>query len=153
LEIKNEVQFNYFIQPICIADKNSSIAQVSQGIVIGFEIITDSNGNKTKSVSDVAKKLEIPIRNYQDCIKNSSAHKYIASARMFCGGPADGRGVCSGDAGGGVYVLHNGQFYLRGITSATLRNNKSGCDVDRDAIFTDVTKFHDWINREIGKSN
>jgi len=153
LELKNEVRFNKFIQPICIADKNSSIAQASQGIVIGFAIITDSNGSKTKSISDVAKKLEIPIHNYQDCIKNSSDHKHIASARMFCGGPADGRGICTGDNGGGVYVLYNGKFYLRGITSASLYNNRLECDTHKQAVFTDVPRFYDWINGEIGESN
>jgi len=153
LELKNEVRFNYFIQPICIADDESEITQTSYGIVVGFGIITDSNESKTTSLSDVAKKLEIPIHNYQDCIKNSSDHKHIASARMFCGGPADGRGVCSGDGGGGVYVKYNNAFYLRGITSASLPNNKGECDTYKEAIFTDATKFYKFIKRSIGKSN
>jgi len=153
LELKNDVQFNNFIQPICLADDETEITQFPIGTVVGFGIITDLNKNKMTSISNVAKKLEIPFRNYHDCSKESPVHRDFISARMFCGGPADGRGVCRGDGGGGVYVLYNEKFYLRGLTSSTLLNDDYKCDTHKQALFTDITMFYDWINGEIGGSH
>jgi len=141
LELTNEVQFNNYIRPICLADDESDMAEISTGTVIGFGIT--ENG----TISDVAKKLEIPITDYHSCTENSLDHQRIASVKTFCGGPADGRGVCNGDSGGGVYVKHNDIFYLRGLASSSLINNNFECDTLRQAIFTDVLQYYDWIMR------
>jgi len=139
LELANEVQFHNFIRPICLADEDSPIVQAPNGTVVGF------GKTETGSLSDVAKKLEIPIRDYHSCTANGSDHGYFASARTFCGGPANGTGVCKGDSGGGVYVVHNKTFYLRGLVSNSLINDANECDVYQEAIFTDVTQYYDWI--------
>jgi len=142
LELDDEVQFSNFIRPICLANERSEISQASVGTVVGF------GKTETGEISNIANKLDMPIRIYHDCTKNSENHRNLVSARTFCGGPVDGRGVCSGDSGGGVYVLHNGQFYLRGLVSATLLNNYLECDVYKEAIFTDVMRFYDWIKSD-----
>ena len=139
LELVNEVQFNKFIRPICIADRKSEVAKAQSGTVVGFG--KTENGR----ISDIANKLDIPIYDYLNCTEHSEQHRSLVSHRTFCGGPADGRGVCLGDSGGGVYVSHNRRFYLRGLVSASLFNAVQQCDVDRDAIFTDATKFYGWI--------
>ena len=139
LELVNEVQFNKFIRPICIADRKSEVAKAQSGTVVGF--------GKTESgiISDIANKLEIPIYDYLNCTKHSEQHRTLVSARTFCGGSADEHGVCSGDSGGGVYAPHNRRFYLRGLVSASLYDIFLNCDVYEKAIFTDVTKFYDWV--------
>jgi len=147
LELANEVQFNNYIRPICLADEESEVAKTTSGTVVGFGL----NGNGT--LSDIANKLEVPIRSYHRCTSYSRDHHSYISYRTFCGGPADGRGVCSGDSGGGVYVLHNDQFYLRGLVSASLMNNLNQCDIHKEAIFTDVTKYYDWIERSASSSS
>ena len=139
LELVNEVQFDKFIRPICIADRKSEVAKARSGTVVGFGI------TETGRISDVANKLDIPIYDYHNCTEHNIDHRCLVSARTFCGGPADGSGVCLGDSGGGVYVPDNRRFYLRGIVSASLFNAVLQCDVDREAIFTDVTRFYDWI--------
>jgi len=139
LELANEVQFNNYIRPICLADYESEVAETSTGTVVGF------GKTENESNSDIARKLEISIRDYAKCATTSSDHQTFATARMFCGGPADGRGVCDGDSGGGVYVLHDKIFYLRGLVSSSLVNNKLECDTHQQAVFTDVTQYYDWI--------
>jgi len=137
------VQFNNFIRPICIANEESELAQALRGMVVGFGF------NENRILSDIANKLEVPIRSYHLCTSYSRDYHSFISSRTFCGGPADGRGVCDGDSGSGVYVLYNDQFYLRGLVSASLVNEYNQCDIHKEAIFADVTKYYDWIKSHV----
>jgi len=67
------------------------------------------------------------------------------SARSFCGGYANGTGICTGDAGSGLIIAHEGIHYLRGIVSTSLMNEHGECDKNKHSIFTDVLSFYDWI--------
>ena len=145
LELVNEVQFSKYIRPICIANSSSEVAKAQSGTVVGF------GKTETGRISDIANKLDIPIYDYQNCTKHSERHHGLVSARTFCGGTADGKGVCMGDSGGGVYVKHNGRSYLRGLVSASLYDDVQDCDVYEKAIFTDVTEYYDEIKN--GKWN
>jgi len=139
LELVNEVQFNNFIRPICLVDDESEIAEASNGIVVSF------GQTENKTLSDIANKLDISIRDYHSCSKYSEDRETFASSRTFCGGPADRRGVCSGDSGSGLYVKYNDIFYLRGLVSSILVNKNFECDTHRQAVFTDVPQYYDWI--------
>ncbi|XP_070504773.1 transmembrane protease serine 9-like [Chironomus tepperi] len=142
LELDSEITFNNYIQPICLAQPESSVASNSSGVVIGF------GRSENKGIEDVAKILEIPLIDYHKCSEGED-HRHLISPRTFCGGTKDGRGVCDGDSGSGVYVKHNGRTYLRGIVSSSL-STVYECDVNKYAVFTEVTKFYDWINYENG---
>ena len=48
--------------------------------------------------------------------------------------------------------MHNGQFYLRGLVSASLMNQVNQCDIHKEAIFTDVTKYYDWIKSSVSSA-
>jgi len=142
LELVNEVKFSNYIRPICLADEYSEVAEASHGTVVGFGIT--NNG----TLSDIANKLDISFNDYHNCTLTNPDHQAFASARTFCGGPADGRGVCDGDSGSGVYVQHKDAFYLRGLVSNSLvDNNTMECDTHKQAIFTDVTQYYEWIDR------
>ena len=67
------------------------------------------------------------------------------TARTFCGGPGDGRGICVGDSGSGLYVLYNNRYYLRGIASAAAATNVNDCDINTFSVFTDAKDFCGWI--------
>jgi len=142
LELYDEV---LNIQPICLAGAQSLIHHASNGIAVGFGMT--ANGNYAK----IAQKLNIPIYAYHNCTRNINDifMRSLVSPRTFCGGPGDGRGVCQGDSGSGVYVYHNGQFYLKGIVSVALPGNVNICNVKMQAVFTDITRFYDWIKKEI----
>jgi len=141
LELANDIQFDNFIRPICLADDESEVAEALHGTVVGFGF------NENRTLSDIANKLDISIRDYHSCTLISPDHQTFASFRTFCGGPADGRGVCDGDSGSGVYVLHDGAFYLRGLVSSSLINDNNECDTHKQAVFTDVTQYYEWIKR------
>ena len=146
LELENEIRFTNFIQPICLNDSESLIAVTTDGIVAGF------GRTENRKYSNVAKKLEIPILSYHNCTKNKRKLHQFVSARTFCGGPGDGRGVCDGDSGSGLYVTYGDSYYLRGIVSASLMNTVNECNVDTFAVFTDAAKHTEWI-RSFGNPN
>lgn len=47
---------------------------------------------------------------------------------------------------GGAFVIETGgKSYIRGIVSAAIRDEAQTCDHRQYAVFTDVTRFNDWI--------
>ena len=40
----------------------------------------------------------------------------------------------------------------RGLVSASLTNEFNHCDTYKEAIFTDVTKYYDWILQKVGSA-
>ena len=138
LELLNEVQFDNYIRPICLANDKSEVAKVSIGTVVDFG--QTENGTP----SGIANKLDISIYDFHNCASTSYDQQTFANPRTFCGGAADG--ICNGDSGSGVYVLYNETFYLRGLVSS-LANNQSDCNNHQQAVFTDVTQYYDWIKR------
>jgi secreted trypsin-like serine protease len=144
LELEDEV---INIQPICLADDKSEIHRAINGTAIGYGM-TETGQNAL-----IAKKLNIPIYDYYNCTRfsnNSFLHE-LMTPKTFCGGPDDSKAVCVGDSGSGVYVQQNGRFYLKGIVSNELPGEINQCDVKKPTIFTDVTRFYDWIKRETNR--
>lgn len=69
-----------------------------------------------------------------------------------------GSSVCDGDSGGGMFFARDGHYFIRGITSVAVTNNKVGirqCDPSQYFLFTDVSYLYDWIYDQIigGKHN
>ena len=117
----------------------STVSAASTGVAVGFGI------TENRSLANVAKTLNVPIKNYHECTKNGDRLKYLLSARTFCGGPGNGKGICEGDSGSGLYVINNGRYYLKGLVSASFMNFINECDVDSFGIYTEVTEYCGWI--------
>ncbi|XP_070493055.1 uncharacterized protein [Chironomus tepperi] len=138
LVVDREVTLSEYIQPICIIQATSA----STGVVVGYGVSEDG----TKKHENIPKILETPIHSNKDCFKNNEALAGLSSGRTFCGGTGTGIGVCRGDSGSGLIVTDGTTYYLRGIVSSSLIGGPYGCDVDTYSVFTDVTKYIDWIN-------
>lgn len=135
--IEDEVPFNKFIKPICMA---SSDMEVTEGYVTGW----GKSEDETKNHENIPKELKLPIWKNEDCYRESIEFAAISSKRTICAGNRDGSGVCNGDSGGGMYIESNGVFFIRGIISASLL--KAGkCDVSNYASYTDVVQYKSWI--------
>lgn len=96
----------------------------------------------------------------------------VASFRTFCAGGSK-KGPCTGgpqkwnlndttsnllldlysDSGAGFFVKIDDAWTLKGITSAGPLNPLGGCDAERYTVFTDVYKFHEWIQGIIDGKN
>lgn len=54
--------------------------------------------------------------------------------------------VLTGDSGGGLFVNYKNRFYAKGIVSASLLDEDFlSCNVTNYAIYTNVSKFCEWI--------
>ena len=142
LILESEIEFTKFIQPICIAEPTSGIIEPLHGTVVGFGRM----GNR--QYADIAQKLNISIISYLKCSQISKDIHSVLTSRAFCGGTTEGRGVCDGDSGGGVYVVKNQQFYLYGIVSSALMSKVNQCDTSTYSIFTNVEDFFYWIKSD-----
>jgi secreted trypsin-like serine protease len=120
----------------------SNIEYLTNGFVVGF----GKSEDETKSHENIPKILGTPIHTNENCFLANRELVLLSSKRTFCAGSGTGVGVCNGDSGSGLFVQQNGHYYLRGIVSSSLRNDKLGCDVDTYAVFTDCLKFNDWVN-------
>jgi len=139
LELEEKVQFSDYILPVCLAEDDTELVLNTLGYVAGF------GGHETPTKFDVARFLPTPIYSFRKCTK-SRDYRRLMSARSFCGGYANGTGICTGDAGSGLIIAHEGIHYLRGIVSRSLMNEYGECDKNKRSIFTDVLSFYDWIN-------
>ena len=143
LVLENQVLFSSTIQPICgIRNQNSNIARIKKGFVVGYGRSED----KSKVHENIPKIIETPIHTNENCFLENHSLIKLSSSRTFCGGTGNGTGVCNGDSGSGLIVTDGNTFYLRGIVSSSLVGGPYGCNVDTYSVFTDVTKYVDWIN-------
>lgn len=58
----------------------------------------------------------------------------------------------SGDSGNSLFMSYNGKYYATGIMSGSLLNNDFICDVSRPQIYTDISKFYNWIIETVEKT-
>jgi V8-like Glu-specific endopeptidase len=59
-------------------------------------------------------------------------------------------GVCQGDSGSGIFVERDGKIVLLGVTSAVdVKENKKVADCNRNAYFSSLKYFHQWISQNI----
>lgn len=140
---ENKIHFDDFIQPICLWDSGKE-PTVTEGIVTRWSKTEDA----AKVYENKPKMIVATIRNDEYCIFDDKAIHDLSSKRTFCGGLRNGSGVCSGDNGGGLFINVGGVFYLSGISSFLIA--ESSCDVSKNAVFTNVPKFGDWIKKTIG---
>ena len=136
LELEHEIQFTNFIQPICLA--HPDLNSVTTGFVAGF------GKSEEGHVVNIARTVTVPIHDNKVCAE-SKDHETILGARSFCGGSADGVGVCEGDSGSGLIIKKDGIHFIRGIVSASLYAPLYGCNVQAYSVFTDISKFLSWV--------
>lgn len=119
----------------------SNAAAIRIGLVVGY----GKSENQLKIHEETPKIIEVPIHENEDCFLQFPDLARISSKKTFCGGHANGTGVCLGDSGSGLVVFYNGTYYFRGIVSSSIRTLKMTCDLNQYSVFTDVLKFIEWI--------
>ena len=141
LILEDEIDFNYYIQPVCMTRIGKDILSYTEGIIVGFGKSEDS-----KSHQNVPMKANTPIRTASECYEEFPNLVNISTQRTFCGGFANGTGSCTGDSGGGLTIVSGGRHFLRGVISASLYDQKYGCDVNSYSIFTDMRFYVKFVN-------
>lgn len=140
---ENSILFNNFVQPICLWDPKIEYP-VTDGLVTGWgqsEDVSKKHENKPKVII-------VSVHSNEDCLPGEKELAALSSRTTFCAGHGNGSGVCFGDSGGSLFVKINNIFYLKGIVSSSL-TTENGCDISKNAVYTNVPKFDSWINDHV----
>lgn len=96
LVITKRVEFNEFVRPACLWPGKSSIQEIEgkNGVVVGW-----GKDGTDRVVSNIPKKVNLPIVNSITCVQTSESLSKAVSNRTFCAGTLNGDGPCHGDSG------------------------------------------------------
>lgn len=145
LVLKDHIEFNSYIKPICVEyDLNFNEQQVQPGLigrVAGWGLET----SESKTGSLKLKVIDLPAIEYNQCKRVLSAELLpFITGDKFCAGYTNGQSVCRGDSGGGwTYSKLIGSdtvHFLSGIVS-TGGNKAGSCDNHKYTLFTNI-QFH-----------
>lgn len=141
-----QILFNAFVQPICILN-SSKLPVIREGIVSGW----GKSEDRTKTHENEPKLIKVIASSNDQCLPGERSLAEHSSHRTFCAGHKEGAGVCFGDSGGGLFFKVDEIFYLKGIVSSSAtKNHDTECDVSKNAIYTDVFKYTEWIKSKTG---
>ncbi|KAL7011347.1 hypothetical protein ACKWTF_014232 [Chironomus riparius] len=138
--LDSPVNSSKFIKPICLIDSEHNSLSVTSGILATY----GHNNTMKLNPNFTPRKLEIQIQDFFECIINASFAR-ISSNLTFCAKSDDGTGICVEDYGSGLYVKHEGSYYLRGILSTVISDSTSQCKTGSDSLYTDVAAYSKWI--------
>ncbi|XP_050544568.1 venom protease-like isoform X2 [Daktulosphaira vitifoliae] len=143
LKLNNSVEFNKFIQPICLPiDPKIRVMNFIKTVpfVAGWGA-TEFRGPSSNALLET----QIPVVENASCktaYKNKTA---IIDDRVLCAGyKTEPKNACQGDSGGPLMWSIENQYYLIGVTSFGYKCVEPGFP----GVFTRVTYYVDWI---IGK--
>lgn len=114
LIMTKHVDFNEYVRPACLWPGVSTVQEIEgkTGVVVGW-----GKDGTDRVVSNIPKKVNLPIVNSITCVQTSESLSKAVSNRTFCAGTLDGDGPCHGDSGGGLTVYHENRWTLRGSYS------------------------------------
>lgn len=148
LEIDVPITYSNFINRICLWYGDDSLNE-AEGIIVGWGV---NNSTQIDRHSNGPLQMVVPVIDSKKCWLDHHPLLKLSSNRTICGGPRDGiQSPCVGDSGSGLYVKSKNKttdvFFLRGLVSSTLNDEKKNCNTRTYAVYTDIFMFTDWIKR------
>ncbi|CAG5047640.1 unnamed protein product [Parnassius apollo] len=144
--LEQSVQFNNNIKPACLWGGNPDLNRIvgQTGVVTGW-----GDNEIGKGGHGEPRMIRLPIVSTTDCRASKLDFHKLTSDTTLCAGNRDGSGPCSGDSGGGLFVLDDGRWKLRGIVSLALSATSADkrCNLDEYIVFTDAAKYLSWIKK------
>lgn len=134
--LKNSIEFNNFIQPVCLPKRDFND---NTGVLVGWGLKNDLE------LSNIARKVNLPILSLSQCIRADYRLSLVYWEESFCAGKKS-LGACEGDSGSGLYIRKNGKFYLIGIVSSTVVDS---CTETNIAVYSKVYEYQRFITQLI----
>jgi secreted trypsin-like serine protease len=114
--------------------------------------ISEWSESISESYSFTPNEIELSAVSRDVCLAADYNFQVFTSPRTFCAGIANqNKSSCKGDSGGGFFQFDsfNGAFNVIGISSSSVLDSFKGCRTGSYSVFTDVTKFVGWIDKNI----
>uniref|UniRef100_A0A8C6UE93 Peptidase S1 domain-containing protein n=1 Tax=Neogobius melanostomus TaxID=47308 RepID=A0A8C6UE93_9GOBI len=142
LKMSSPVTFTNYIQPVCLADKTSTLNNGLSMWVSGWGRLTEG-GNISNTLQEVC----VPLVADTEC---QSLFRFTLPHPTICAGyPEGGKSICSGDSGGALVVKQGSVWVQVGIVSASV-----GCArPNLPALYAEVPAFQDWIQSKMGQND
>ncbi|KAA0184094.1 putative serine protease [Hyalella azteca] len=143
IRLRSEVNFNQYIQPICLPPTNFGRSEVSVNQTV---LAVGWGHTRTGDGSDVLRVALLNIANPFVCKRVFPSNFHLNGVQMCIGGGPDD--TCSGDSGGPVMNLNKEQRYY--VLAVTSFGTQEGCGISgRPAVYTSVAHFNDWIRQSM----
>ncbi|OQR76017.1 serine protease-like [Tropilaelaps mercedesae] len=141
VRLRTPVTFNTLLAPIPLASKEDFTT-------FDNRICTASGWGQTEindpsKHSAILKKVPLRVISHTNCLQWDPKRVYF-SRRTLCAMPVLGGTTCSGDSGGPLQCFRGGRYWLVGIVSFGVCNEKP-----QPVAFARVSEFLDWIQTTI----
>jgi len=142
-ELEKPIQFNKYVQPVCLPDKD---------VPVGTECYITGWG-KTRhpgSMTRVLQQAKMPVVSNRVCHdKNYPNIRIPVTPAMVCSGDGGSsrKSGCHGDSGGPFVCQINGRWELHGAVS----HGSSRCASTQSySVYARIAYFRSWINSVMG---
>uniref|UniRef100_A0A8C0JAY3 Peptidase S1 domain-containing protein n=1 Tax=Chelonoidis abingdonii TaxID=106734 RepID=A0A8C0JAY3_CHEAB len=144
------VLYTAYILPVCLPDRNDSIANGTLCWVTGWGDIQTSG--KTLPAPRTLQEVQVPLIDVEMCndlyskpITGSPGSRPVKDGMVCAGYPEGGKDSCQGDSGGPLVCSQAGSWFLIGIVSWG-----DGCALPyRPGVYTRVSAYSDWIQQQL----
>lgn len=140
IRLSKSIAYNRLMRPICLPPRQG-LQLPKIGTFVGWR-------HEDKQMINVPQLMNMQMITRQECVARNSSFQYISSNRSFCAVYGVERGPCDKDAGGGLANWSDGRWFITGIFSVALADPvHNTCDQYASVVFTDVSKFVDWLEQ------
>ncbi|CAH0713669.1 unnamed protein product, partial [Brenthis ino] len=151
LTLDRTVPFGEFIRPACLWSGDTDLSRIvgTSGVVAGWGASEFGTGGMGEPLM-----VRMPIVSTTTCRASKAEFHRITSSNTLCAGDRNGSGPCLGDSGGGLYILDNGRWRLRGVVSKSLPSDdpEYSCNLNEYIVFTDTAQYLPWIKDIMSKT-
>ncbi|XP_062906251.1 suppressor of tumorigenicity 14 protein-like [Mobula hypostoma] len=140
LELSAPVRYTSYIQPVCLPSPLHVFPANQRCYVTGWGLLQEGG-----RLPVILQKGEVRIINQTTC---NNFMGNILTSRMLCAGYLTGEvDACEGDSGGPLVCEElSGKWFQAGIVSWGQGCGRYG----HPGVYTRITKFREWIHRNIG---
>ncbi|XP_024120470.1 serine protease 27-like [Oryzias melastigma] len=139
LKLSAPVQFNQYIQPVCLASQSSAFHDGTSSWVTGF------GDNGFGYSPDVLQEVNVPIVGPNRCRCYYGDSNEITDNMLCAGLENGGKDSCQGDSGGPLVILRDSTWIQGGVVSFG-----QGCaQPEKPGVYARVSEYQDWISQTV----
>ncbi|XP_017577202.1 plasminogen [Pygocentrus nattereri] len=142
LKLDRPALINDKVLPACLPEKDYIVPSGTECYVTGWGETQGTGGEGT------LKETGFPVIENKVCNRPAYLNNRVKDHEMCAGNIEGGTDSCQGDSGGPLVCFSQSTFVLQGVTSWGL-----GCaNAMKPGVYARVSKFVDWIEKEIKAS-